>query len=129
MLRRMSKASERLIPNGNVSTGGTTRSNRIYPSFYFYSGGVRVGRVSLKFKQDGVTEVWSFIIDDEFRGAGFGKAMMRDIIKLCRRLGVKSLWLNCYRANRAAVACYKANGFTLKSTGFSMMEGTLVLNS
>jgi ribosomal protein S18 acetylase RimI-like enzyme len=72
-------------------------------------------------------EIWSVWIKVEFRGAGFGKQMMALAVKLARRLKAPGLWLNCYARNVPAKAIYRRIGFTLKSIGFSMMEGHLAL--
>ena len=49
---------------------------------------------------------------DEARGRGLGRAAMADLLAEARRLGVPDVWLEVAVTNDAAIALYRAHGFT-----------------
>lgn len=105
----------------------TTRN----PCYNFSMDGVMLGWFSLElhnYDGSGTAKVWAVGIREEFQGYGYGKAMMRDLVKLCRRIkGVKRIWLQVNAKNEPAKACYRHAGFTLKQVDTGMMEGMIEL--
>lgn len=96
------------------------------PYFDFIKDGVRIGGVQLDFQKN-QTKIWYLRIDEEFRGVGFSKVLIRDIIKFCRRVGCKKLWLNVFNDNEPALRCYRGAGFKLRNRGMAISEYTLEL--
>lgn len=96
--------------------------------FTFHKNGQKIGRFTLDFNHERkLICVWSVHIDEPYQGKGFGQQMMRDCVKLCRRLKhYKRVWLNFLRGNEAAERVYTKVGFKVFRTGYSTKEAQIV---
>lgn len=88
-----------------------------HPSITFWSGwsGARLaGIAALKRLDDDRGEIKSMRVDDDFRGTGVGRALLRHVVAEARRLGLSSLWLETGSPAEfePAVRLYESEGFT-----------------
>ncbi len=60
---------------------------------------------------DDYAELWNIAVDQDFRGRGFGDAMLRHVVEHCRKMGVSSLFLQVRKSNHAALKLYEKHGF------------------
>ena len=56
-------------------------------------------------------ELANIAIRPELRGRGLGARLLAEVVEICRRKGVKSLYLEVRDSNRAAVSLYERFGF------------------
>jgi ribosomal-protein-alanine N-acetyltransferase len=75
-------------------------------------------------------ELWNIAVEEQYRGMGIGNMMLNHVIKLCRELGVSSLFLQVRESNLTAQNLYKKNDFTFvmvqKNYYHSPVENALV---
>ena len=61
--------------------------------------------------QNGVLFLLNVVISQEFRGKGFGKILIKEILENACILGAKKLYLQVVQSNSVAQSLYKSFGF------------------
>lgn len=89
-----------------------------HPSVAIWSawiGDELTGIAALKALDESRGEIKSMRVDDRFRGAGVGRALLRHVIAVARERGMTSLWLETGAAAEFAPArrLYESEGFTV----------------
>ena len=100
-----------LIPNG-IHTKG----------HYFYSiisGGKSIGMIWVA-DQTTVAYIYDFLIDEKFRGKGYGKASLAWLETEVLKLGFKAIKLHVFEHNHYARSLYEKVGYF--ATGRSMIK-------
>ena len=59
-------------------------------------------------------QLHKFYLHPRKHGKGLGSAALREVIRLAKKQGYKTLSLRVNRANQAAVRCYEHGGFTIE---------------
>lgn len=74
--------------------------------------GKTVGNADIYLENPAIPRLCRIIIYKEFRGMGFGKKLVRELVKYCvRNLKLKIIELNVLEGNTVAYKCYKKAGF------------------
>ena len=79
------------------------------PTHYFMYEGKYIGSFIINEDSDGVG-IWNLCIKEEYRGQGYGKLMMLEILM---RFGHKPLYLFVYKDNEVALNLYESVGFKI----------------
>ena len=84
---------------------------------------VGIGTLVLRALPTGLkARVEDVVVDQKFRGRGFGKKLMKTIIALARKKGATSLHLSSRTSRVAANRLYQQLGFKLRETNNYKME-------
>lgn len=74
--------------------------------------GRTVGNADIYMENPAIPRLCRIIIYKEFRGFGYGKQLVRELVKYCvRQLKLKIIELNVLEENKIAYNCYKKAGF------------------
>lgn len=74
--------------------------------------GKTVGNADIYMENPAIPRLCRIIIYKEFRGLGYGKQLVRELVKYCvRDLKLKIIELNVLEGNKVAYNCYKKAGF------------------
>jgi len=91
---------------------------------YFLDDGTPAGFIALKFDEGpnglargwGKCEILDFGFHPEYRGKGYGTALLQHAEALSREVGVRSLYVSTYAKERRAIAFYGKNGLVPVAT-------------
>ena len=93
-----------------ASAGPPSSPRRIYTACE--TNGERVGHIELNDIDSHSARLSRVLVDPARRGQGFGRAMVRPILRLAfAELGLHRVDLLVFDFNRAAIRCYEAEGF------------------
>lgn len=73
--------------------------------------GVIIGKINLQKSENGVWGIYGFIVLPEFRGFGYGRAMLKQSIEIMKASGAKEIMLQVVSENERALNLYKSCGF------------------
>ncbi len=86
-----------------------------------YDGNTIVGMVTVinLYKVSGLKgSIEHLILDERYRGAGWGKKLIQEAMKIAKKAGMKDISLTCEPHRKAANALYKKIGFTAQDSIF-----------
>lgn len=89
-----------------------------------YDGKKMIGAVTLVplHKISGVKgSIEHLIVDQEYRGRGLGKKLMKEAVSYAKKLGMEGLQLTCNPKRNVANALYRKLGFKLQKTNFYLL--------
>ncbi len=78
----------------------------------------KVGSVWLKLESSALRPsgfIYDIMIDEGFRGRGYGSGVMQAIEDKAKQWGLRSLALHVFASNRPAIHLYEKSGFKVKS--------------
>lgn len=104
-LERSRKEFEFYLPDG-------TRSQHQYLWSLVDDAGNKIGVLWVQVK-DGKAFIFDFVIDEEFRGKGFGKQTLSALDEKLKSLGAQSVALHVFGDNISAQELYKKMGFSI----------------
>ncbi|HWS30444.1 MAG TPA: GNAT family N-acetyltransferase, partial [Clostridia bacterium] len=73
--------------------------------------GVTVGKINLQKSESGVWGIYGFSVLPEFRGRGYGRAMLKLSLEKMKASGAKEIMLQVVPENERALNLYKSCGF------------------
>lgn len=73
--------------------------------------GITVGKINLQKSESGVWGIYGFAMLPEFRGLGYGRAMLRRAIEKMKESGAKEIMLQVVPENERALNLYTSCGF------------------
>ncbi len=73
--------------------------------------GITVGKINLQKSESGVWGIYGFAMLPEFRGLGYGRAMLRQSIEKMKTSGAKEIMLQVVPENERALNLYTSCGF------------------
>lgn len=114
-LEKSRQQIEGLLPQGLQS-----KDHYIYSLF---DGDQKVGMIWLKANVDRPGKdgfIFDVIVDDQFRGKGYGKQIMALIEEKARELGLKSIGLHVFGYNTVAKHLYDSVGYEV--TSYNMIK-------
>jgi putative acetyltransferase len=79
--------------------------------FFAMQGGDVVGTVALKYLGEQTFELTKMAVDENQRGLGFGKALMRAALEFARKRGAKRVVLSSHTSLVPAISMYREAGF------------------
>lgn len=109
-LEKSRKQIEGLLPQGLQ-----TKDHYIYS---LYDGDQKVGMIWLKANVDRPGKdgfIFDVIVDEQFRGKGYGKQVMALIEEKAHELGLKSIGLHVFAYNTVAKKLYESVGYEVTS--------------
>lgn len=89
---------------------------------YLCDGDERVGRIWLEVRKRGVVEayLWDIVIEEEFRGKGYGGKAMILLEEYARERGAVKISLNVFASNDIARRLYRNSGY--REAAISMIK-------
>lgn len=87
----------------------------MFPKIAYNRDGKVIGHVLLRYTdaEKKTVRLGFVVVNDEFRGRGYGKAMIRHAIFHAKKyLNAEKITLGVFQKNVAAIRCYEAVGFT-----------------
>ena len=114
-LEKSRQQVESLLPQGLQ-----TKDHYIYS---LYDGDQKVGMIWLKAEMDRAVKggfIYDVLVDEKFRGRGYGKQVMSLIEEKARELGLKSIGLHVFGYNTVAKNLYESVGYEVSS--FNMIK-------
>jgi ribosomal protein S18 acetylase RimI-like enzyme len=109
-LEKSRQQVESLLPQGLQ-----TKDNYIYSLF---DGGHKVGMIWMKAEMNRPVKggfIFDVIVDERFRGKGYGKQVMALIEEKARELELKSIGLHVFAHNTVAKNLYESIGYEISS--------------
>lgn len=75
-----------------------------------------IGYACFQYKIRATKSLWidEIIIDSNYRGKGYGKALLEEIRKLAEENGCMRIELNCWSFNKSALKFYESAGYSFQ---------------
>lgn len=80
-------------------------------TFLGIKDGITVGKINLQKSESGVWGIYGFAMLPEFRGLGYGRAMLKKSIEKMKDSGAKEIMLQVVPENERALSLYTSCGF------------------
>lgn len=97
----------RALPNGRESPGQAL--------FAAYVGDVAIGSLWLGLADSDQAWIYYVLVDEAYRGRGYGRTLMTAAEDECRSRGVHALGLNVFGGNTTARRLYESMGYAVSA--------------
>lgn len=76
-----------------------------------YCGGCPAGMAVVEHQSESACHLEDLIVSPEYRGWGFGKALVSEVMRIAKAKGYRLISLNVLTENRSAAGLYEKEGF------------------